>query len=318
MIQLNRILEKAMPFITPASVIIGVLLADFLTAWIVIVPWLFAFITLSSSLGVRIEKLKKAIMNPKPLVVALFIIQVIIPLIAYIMGNMMFPNDPLTVVGIMIAFVIPTGVASLIWVSIYQGNASMSLLTVIVNTMLAPFIIPLSLELFVGANVEINILSLMTNLLIMIVIPSAIGIGLNYIPMRETVNLKATLSPLSKICLILVITINSSVVAPFFKNFDWKVVAVALFVLLIASSAYVVGFVIGKVLKLENDLIISLVFHSGMRNISVGATIAIIYFPAAVSLPIVLGTLFQQTLAAVYGNLLHQYLYKEKNVTQTQ
>ena len=45
-------------------------------------------------------------------------------------------------------------------------------------------------------------------------------------------------------------------------------------------------------------------FNSGMRNISAGAVIAAAYFPPAVMFPVMIGTLFQQVLAAAYAQLI--------------
>ena len=44
----------------------------------------------------------------------------------------------------------------------------------------------------------------------------------------------------------------------------------------------------------------------GMRNIPAGAVIAGEYFPGEVMFPVVIGTLFQQVLAAAFGSLLRR------------
>ncbi|MCY9341001.1 bile acid:sodium symporter family protein, partial [Bacillus haynesii] len=42
----------------------------------------------------------------------------------------------------------------------------------------------------------------------------------------------------------------------------------------------------------------------GMRNISAGAVLATGFFPPQVAVPVVIGMLFQQVLAALFGHLL--------------
>ena len=312
---MNVQLEKRMPFLTPISVVIGLLVATAIDSWVVIVPWIFAFITLSSSVGIKLEKLKEAMIHPGPIFLSLFIIQVIMPCLAFGVGHLFFSADQLTIVGLIIAFIIPTGVISLMWVSIYKGNSSITLLIVLVNTLLSPLLIPLSLYLLVGTSVEVNSLSLMSSLFWMIVVPSLLGISLNYLPYVKHKDIKSTFSPFSKVGLFFVIAINSSVAAPVI-TFEWKLFQITAAVFFLASTGYILGALAGKWLKLKNDVIISLLFNSGMRNISVGATIAILYFPAQVSVPIVLGTLFQQTLAAVYGSILSKHLEEKENIKQ--
>ena len=49
-----------------------------------------------------------------------------------------------------------------------------------------------------------------------------------------------------------------------------------------------------------------MMYGTGMRNISAGAVIAATYFPGEVMFPVMIGTLFQQVLAALFGKLLAQ------------
>jgi BASS family bile acid:Na+ symporter len=62
----------------------------------------------------------------------------------------------------------------------------------------------------------------------------------------------------------------------------------------------------GRLLKFQQDDIITLTFTGGMRNISAGAVLAITYFPPQVAVPVVLGMLFQQVLASFYGRMLEK------------
>ena len=49
-----------------------------------------------------------------------------------------------------------------------------------------------------------------------------------------------------------------------------------------------------------------MIYGSGMRSISAGAVIAAAYFPGEVLFPVMIGTLFQQVLAACYGKLIER------------
>ncbi|MDV7767593.1 hypothetical protein [Peribacillus sp. CSMR9] len=48
-------------------------------------------------------------------------------------------------------------------------------------------------------------------------------------------------------------------------------------------------------------------FTGGMRSISAGSVLATTYFPAAVTVPVVLGMLFQQMLASFFGFILEKH-----------
>lgn len=312
---LNLFLQKRLAFLTPLSVCIGLLLANQLHLFVSIVPWMFAFITFASSLGIQANKLKTTLMRPFPIIVSLLIIQCIMPCLAYSVGHLAFSTDPFTLTGLIIAFIIPTGVVSMMWVSIYGGNLSLSILIVVINTLLAPLFIPLSLFLFIGANVEIPITDVMTSLIWMIVVPSLLGMFVQYLSYLRANAIQTTVAPFSKLALCIVIAINSAVAAPVIL-FDIELLMIAIVVLFVASFGYLLGIAVAKLCKYEKDVMISFMFHSGMRNISVGATIAILYFPAKVSVPVVIGALFQQSLAAIFGRMLPLFLEKEDNKTE--
>jgi predicted Na+-dependent transporter len=48
--------------------------------------------------------------------------QSVMPLLAFGTGTWLFPDNPFYVTGLVLAFIIPTGITSLIWVTIYRGN----------------------------------------------------------------------------------------------------------------------------------------------------------------------------------------------------
>lgn len=275
------------------------------------VPWIFAFITLSSSLGIKIGKLKDAVVHPAPLLVSLLIIQIILPSIAYGVGTLFFGANSLTAVGMLIAFVIPTGVISLMWVSIYKGNSSVSLLIVLVNTLLSPVLIPFSLQLFAGATIDFNTFALMKNLIFMIVIPSILGILINYLPFTQNKDIKGRFAPFSKLGLLVVIAVNSSVAAPVI-SFNWELLQIIIAMFFLSSIGYGLGMIAANWLRVSNEIKISLLYNCGMRNVSVGATIAILYFPPEVAVPVIAATLLQQILAANYGRILVNYLKKNE------
>ena len=63
-------------------------------------------------------------------------------------------------------------------------------------------------------------------------------------------------------------------------------------------------------MKCTQGEIVAIVYTGGMRNISAGAVLAISFFPPAVAVPVVIGMLFQQVLAALFGYLLHRFELK--------
>ncbi|MBS4195138.1 bile acid:sodium symporter family protein [Lederbergia citri] len=312
----NGFLQRWMPYLTPVCVVLGVTVFSSLSSVSFIVKWVFAFISFASCIGLDVKELRATLTKPLPVIVGMLIIQGILPIIAFGVGQALFNEDPFIIIGFVLAFTIPTGVVTLMWVSIYGGNRAVTLAIILVNTLLSPLLVPFTLNILVGAQVEMDTAGLMMGLLIMVVIPSLLGLLANQLlKSQHTSILSSTLAPFSKMAILLVILINSAVVAPFFKQMDGKTIILAIIVFLMACFAYVIGFVIAKICKWDDQVAISLMYNSGMRNTGVGASLAVTYFPAAVAFPTVTAVLFQQFLASMAGKIISSYVAKRQQKT---
>ncbi|MGG1661138.1 bile acid:sodium symporter family protein [Brevibacillus sp. NRS-1366] len=303
--KINKMLEKIMPILTPSSVFIGVLASNYLQPYTYLSPWIFAFMTFAGSLGSGFKEFAKVLTRPLPLIANLLILHGLMPLIAWGTASLFYPDDRHLVTGFVLAALIPTGISSFLWSSIYMGNIALTLSIILIDTMLSPFVVPLGMSLFLGAKVEMDMALMMQGLFFMIVLPSLIGMLLNQLTDGKVkTTLAPRLAPFSKIGMGVVVAINSSVIAPYLSKLDGRLIGMAGVVLMLAVTGYLVGWFIAKCCGWDRGTIVTLTFNSGMRNISAGAVMAISYFPASVALPVVLGMLFQQTLASTFGKFL--------------
>ncbi|MBP1966258.1 bile acid:sodium symporter family protein [Paenibacillus aceris] len=305
--QLNRQLEKILPLITPISVLIGVLLGSHLSGFSFLSPWLFAFMTFSGSISSSFKEFVKVVVQPLPFIATLLILHVGMPLVALGLGHAVYRHEPLTITGLILAAAIPTGITSFVWVAIYRGNIVLTLSIILMDTVLSPFVVPYTLSALVGTKVQMDSLAMMKGLFFMIVVPSLLGMLLNqWTQGKIKEQWSGRLGPFSKICMGIVVAINSSVIAPYLRDINAKLLGLAGFVLALASLGYILGWVVAKLMKWEQDVVVALTFNSGMRNISAGAVLAVAYFPPPVAIPVVLGMLFQQSLASLFGFLLNR------------
>ncbi|TSB45228.1 bile acid:sodium symporter family protein [Alkalicoccobacillus porphyridii] len=309
---LNRFLERALPILTPMGVITGVMLSTFFSSYVFLVPFIFAFITFASSLAISPKDMKNIVHYPAPILTSMVIIQVIMPLLAFGLGHAFFAGNVETIAGLVLAFTIPTGVVTLMWVSIYNGSRSLTLAIILINTLISPFIVPLTLSILIGGQISLDTWGVMSGLIMMVILPSALGILVNHLRKGNIIRMSKTLAPLAKLSLLTVIMLNGSIVAPYLTSIDATVITIFFVVLTLAITSYLIGFFGSRRLGFASDISISVMFNSGMRNIGVGAAIAVVYFPPAVSLPVILGTLFQQVLAALFGKFISRKLQKEQ------
>lgn len=298
--KLNKILEKLMPLVAPSGVVLGLLFTDGLRPLTFLVPWIFGMMTFAGSLGSNFKDLRKVVLNPLPLLTCLAVIHIVMPLLALLTGHLIFPGDVMTLTGLVLLFVIPTGIVSVVWVTMCRGNLALTLSLILIDTFLSPFIVPLSMSLFVGAKVEMDVLGIMRDLTLMVVLPSLIGMACNqWTGGRVKETWGKNLSPFSKIGLLIVIAINSAAIASNVKRLDATILLLIVVTLFLAVLGYVVGLLVAKLLRWDHGIMVAMTINSGMRNLSAGMTLAVLYFPPAVALPVIIGSLFQQTLGAL-------------------
>lgn len=305
LLAINRVLNRMMPLITPVSVLIGVLSGSALSSYTYLSPWLFAFMTFAGSISLGFKDFVNVLKRPLPLFACIFILHIAMPLVALGFGNVLYTSDEYTITGLVLAAVIPTGISSFVWVSIYKGNNALTLSIILIDTLLAPFVVPSVLSLLIGANVELDTWAMMRSLFFMIVVPSLLGMLLNEWSKGAVVpKWSPRLSPISKVLMAVVIMINGSVISPYLSDINLHLIGLAAVIVLMASTGYALCFTAAKVLRLSEADEVALIFNGGMRNISAGAVLAVAYFPAPVAVPVVLGMVFQQLLASLVGFIL--------------
>ncbi|MEK4231058.1 bile acid:sodium symporter family protein [Solibacillus sp. FSL H8-0538] len=309
--RLNVRLQKLMPILTPLSLVIGVLIGDVGSQLVFLVPVLFAFMTFAGSLSLNFTGLQSFQKYPAVILLTIAFLHIVMPVWAYFVSTALF-DDHLLTIGFVLSVAVPTGVTSFIWISISRGHLALGLSIILIDTLLAPIVMPALVHLVVGQAIEIDTASLMLDLLWMIVLPSIVGVLFNEWTKGEIEKtLGKTLAPFSKISLFLIVMINSSVIAPYVKNISWETLGVILVVFLLAVSGYAMCLLIGHILwKKDASIITTFIFTGGMRNIAVGVVVASTYFPSKVVMPVVFGMLFQQILASQFSRILEKYKAK--------
>lgn len=303
---------------TPVSVVLGVIFAEQLAWMVVFVPWVFAGITFAGSLSTNFTDIRHVIVNPLPLLICVLFSFMVMPLIAWAAASLLFAGDAYTITGFILAFILPTGVMSFLWVSINEGNIPLTLSIIVISTLIAPFAVPFGIEQILGAHITFDSWAMMKGMLWMLVIPSLIGMTLNQWTkgsVKQT--LGKPLSPFSKLGLAFIVGVNSAAAAPFFKDVSLKLLVIILAAIALSSLSYLIGWSAARLFRWDWPTTVSLTFNFGMRNISAGVVIAAAYFPPAVSVPVIVGTLFQQFLASMYTVFLRRKHPQGKEASTT-
>ena len=274
-----------MALVTPTCLLVGVCFPDIAKCGLPYVPAVFAFITFAGALKSRFRDVANVFRHPGALLIIMLLLHVVIPAAACGAGHIFFGDNMDLITGMVLEFAVPTAVVSLMWVTIYEGNSPLSLSLVVLDTVLAPFLIPATLRILLGSAVTMDPAKMMRELVFMVALPAIAAMTLNQVTDGKVMKTwPGKLAPFSKLALMFVVTSNSSKVAPYIRNMNMQRVKVALAILVLAASGYALGWLVAHVFRRDRSTAVSMMYGTGMRNISAGAVIAAAYFPGEVTI----------------------------------
>jgi predicted Na+-dependent transporter len=301
----NEWLERLMPLITPLGILAGFLFPRIFIKLRPFVPLLFGIMTLSGALKLKLREFGETIKSP--LGIGLFFLSshILMPLMVLLITTPVFGGDPDTIAGYILLYSVPTAVSGFIWVAMFRGDRALALTLILLDTLLAPLLVPGTMSLLLGARVSLDMSGIALSLLVMVVCPTILGVGINEasggrIPAR----ICPYLNPLAKICLTAVIAANASPAASIVRIDDPRIWLIGAICIVLSALGYALAKISGLPGSLGPEKRVTLFFSGGLRNISAATTIAIDFFPAPTALPCLLGIVFQQVMAAIMGRLL--------------
>ncbi len=280
--------------IIPGSLVLGFLFAEPLTPFVPLVPYLFAFVTLTMAIGCGLGEIRLAIARPLPVVWTIVIAHVLLPLLAYGIGAVTFGGQSPYTIGLVLFTLIPFGVSSVIWVGLSGGSVALMLCLVVLDSAISPALVPAGIHLIFGQGIEVDTSSIMMDLLLIVVLPTVIGVTLHELTRgRVQPVVKPYAAPLSKLCFVGVVLLNAVAVAPSVQQLSGDMLKLVPIVMLIVALCYLAGF-IGTRLFGSRELTVTAAYATGMRNISLGVVLAMGYFSPLTTVPVMLAILIQQ------------------------
>lgn len=298
-------LGKYMPFFILACVGLGFGFPETFSCLNDVAVGLFAFITFANSLGGGYRDLWRVFHHPLPVILVMALLHLVMPVAALALGNLLFPQAPLFTIGLVLEYAIPTGVATLMWAGMARGNTSLCLSLVLLDTLLAPIVIPLTMKLLVGSVVEMDALSMMWDLMVMIAIPALAAMTLYQATGgRVAQTWKPRLAPFAKAALMVVVIANATGCASFLRDLTPTLVLVMVAVFLLCLLGFLLGYWGGCLSGQDFPTTETMSLNTGMRNISAGAVLAMAYFPPDVLFPVAFSPIFLQVTTALVVKVL--------------
>ena len=296
-----------------AGLTAGFFLDEHIAGVTVALPYILIVVVFFMGTSCTLESFKSIVQAPKGFIVALLTIFLCMPVIGFLMGYLFHRGNPSFAVGHFLLSVTPVAITSMIWTGIAGGNIALALALVTVGTLVSGFNIPLQMALFMGKVVEFDAAALMGSLSRTIVIPVLLGLAVRNRAPRLIEPLRPYMDLLTKITLVVILSVNGAVVRPYISSFDWEIVRLFLFVALhnflnFSVSLGIAWAALGK----RHPALPTVVYAASMKNNAAGVVIALNYFGPIVALPVVITMLMQQLWAGgfyrVIRRLKHQII----------
>lgn len=307
LMRMNNFIGRHFPWFVLGCVALGLSMGETLARYAPLTVYIFAFTSFNNSLGGGFTDLARVARHPKPVLAVMLLVHLVMPLFALGVGNLLFPDAPLFTLGLLLEFVIPTGVSSLMWAGLAGGHVPLCLAVVLLDTLLAPVLVPLSMRVFSGTVVQMDGVGMMIDLMYMVAIPAVIGMTLHQITRgRVAETVKPKLEPISRLFLLALIAINASGCTAFLRQIDRTLVLVIAAVFVLTLLGFYLGYLAGRLLKRPFPEVLAMTLNTGNRNISAGAIIAAAYFPPEVLFPVAFSPVFFQIVVSFTVKLIQR------------
>ena len=311
--RMNQWMTPRMPVLILCALALGLLFPSQIGILCPYVTAMMMFQTFANSLGSSVQDLGHVLSHPKPVLVTMLTLHILMPLLALGIGSLCFPDYPFYTLSLVLMEGSPAAVSSLMWVVIGSGSVELCLSIILLDTMLSPVILPLTLRLLCGSVVELDTMGMFRDLFVMIVVPAAVAMVLCRVAGKEAcARGKQFLSPFSKLALLVIICANVTRCAPFLRNLDGELVLLLFITLAMRIIGLSIGYLLSCVFRFPYPVELSVTVNSSMRNNAAAATLAAQYFPSEAVFSPSVSPLFSQLTTSLAVRAIQKQQKKEK------
>ena len=261
--------------------------------------------------------------DKKILIMSQMVNFIIIPLIAFGIGSLFFANQPYVFIGFMLMAVLPTSGMTISWTGFTKGNIGAAIKITILGLILGAFIGPVILNLIFGQSISIPALKIITQILIVVLIPLTMGMLTKKLMLKKIgqekydEKWKKRFPLLSSIGIIFVIFIATSLKAKAIIQNPTMVLLLIVPVVIFYVVNFIFTTLLGRYFCKEYNRS-ALVYGTVMRNLSVALAIAMTVFDSgnsSIALIIAISYIFQVQFAALYVRIFNKISGKIQTIT---
>lgn len=212
--------------------------------------------------------------RPKDVVFGCIAQFTIMPLLAFLLTRL-FRLSPELAIGVILVGTCPGGTSSNVMTYLSKGDVPLSVGMTAVSTVLAPFLTPLLTYVYAGAKVDVNMASMFLSIIKVVIVPIAAGFIINHFFSHFTQNVVEILPLISTTAIVAIVAAVVSANSAKIMTSGLLIVGV---VILHNVLGYLLGFSIGKLLKLDSSKCRAISIEVGMQNSGLATSLAATHF----------------------------------------
>ena len=251
------------------------------------VNYLLMIVMFGMGLTLKFEDFKVVFTRPKDIIIGAIAQFTIMPLLAFLL-SMIFKLPTELAVGVILVGTCPGGTSSNVMTYLAKGDVALSVGMTSVSTILAPFATPLLTLLYAGQRVNVNAVNMFISIVQVVIIPIGLGFIINRFFHKFTSHIKEILPLISVLAIV-------SIVAAVVSANSSRLMQVGYLIIIVVALhnclGYLLGFIIGKLLRLDNSKCKAISIEVGMQNSGLATSLASTHF-ASMPLATVPGAIF--------------------------
>lgn len=272
---------------------------------------LLGIIMFGMGLTLKLKDFKQVITAPKEVITLVVAQYTIMPLLA--VGLVfLFQLPPEIAIGVILVGCSPGGTSSNVMTYLAKGNMALSVTATSVSTLLAPIITPALTLLLASAWLPVSFSAMFISIIQIVLVPIALGVAVQYL-LGDKVEQAVGILPL--ISVIGIIGVITAVVSNNVENILASGLLIFAVVILHNLLGYLVGFLLGKVLRFDLKDTKTLSIEVGMQNSGLAATLAATHFSPIAAVPGALFSVWHNISGSLAANWLSK-IGNDKNVTK--
>lgn len=235
------------------------------------------FIMLTMGLTLSKEDFRILASRPVDMLIGVAAQYLLMPLIAWVLVDVFALPRPVGV-GLLLVGCCPGGVSSNIMSFLCKGDVAFSVGMTTVTTLMAPLVTPLLMLYLAGENVEVDAAGMFLSILIVTILPVALGFALNAAlgESRRFAEVKKTLPGIAVIGLACIV---GGVVSAHGRKIVSSGVVIFAVVLLHNAFGYILGYMTGVLARFSNAKRRTVSIEVGMQNAGLATVLAVKHFP---------------------------------------